>query len=245
MFRIFKRRRKTGSRSIGHQLGIEMALERRDVPSTAALVGGILMVNGTSGNDAIAVSANDGGNVIVRDGGQNIAKFAPGSVHQIQIRGFAGNDKITVSENLKIPTIIQGGQGNDVLQAGSGPSILIGGGGNDTLIGGANRDILIGGDGADTLYGNFGDDVLVAGRSKADDNPNAWEPMLKIWNSPATYAERIQQMEDGGGAFVGFRAETIAYDNSIDTLTGGDSMDWFMAGPTTRIMDLSRGEKTN
>ena len=96
------------------------------------------------------------------------------------------NDMLTVSgANLSIDINVNGGQGDDVLDASafsgqeftstlmlsgnegadeirgsSGADRLVGGDGNDLIIGGAGADVLIGGDGNDILRGNEGSDTL-------------------------------------------------------------------------------------
>lgn len=65
--------------------------------------------------------------------------------------------------------VLSGGDGNDVILAGSGVDtlngdagndLLCGGGDSDSLDGGAGNDALYGGEGADSLSGGAGDDVL-------------------------------------------------------------------------------------
>ncbi len=61
---------------------------------------------------------------------------------------------------VTIPVVVDGGAGNDVLNASHGDSTLIGGPGNDTLRGDIGNDTLHGGDGDDTLLGRAGNDTL-------------------------------------------------------------------------------------
>ena len=53
-------------------------------------------------------------------------------------------------------SVIQGGNGNDVLMGKAGWDILDGGAGNDLIHGGNGRDIITGGTGSDELWGDFG-----------------------------------------------------------------------------------------
>ena len=52
-------------------------------------------------------------------------------------------DRVTLSGNIDILTLIDGGDGNDHMKAGRGPSVLMGGAGNDRLIGGFGKSVLI------------------------------------------------------------------------------------------------------
>ena len=54
---------------------------------------------------------------------------------------------------------MDGGAGNDTINAGSGNDTLLGGAGNDTLTTGNGADILSGGTGDDTLNGGIGNDI--------------------------------------------------------------------------------------
>src|SRR5207237_3604126 len=105
-----------------------------------------------------------------------------------------------VSDQIKLPTILDGGDGNDYLAAGTGSAILKGGSGNDTLVGGASRDFIIGGDGKDTLTGNGGDDLLIGGRTRFDDKSKVLVAMLDEWNSADYYAVRIDRIRRGPNA---------------------------------------------
>src|SRR5207237_1426754 len=58
---------------------------------------------------------------------------------------------------ITIPVVVNGGDGNDTLNAAAGASTLNGGNGNDTLVGGA---------GSCTLSGDAGNDVLIRGAGK-------------------------------------------------------------------------------
>lgn len=61
---------------------------------------------------------------------------------------------------VTIPVVVDGGAGNDVINASAGDSTLHGGPGDDTLRGDVGSDVLHGGDGNDTLLGRAGNDTL-------------------------------------------------------------------------------------
>src|SRR5207249_4837014 len=98
------------------------------------------------------------------------ATFEPGTFSTIQISGLSGNDRLEASV-ADVPTIIDGGEGNDVilggarddaLAGGAGDDTIFGGGGSDTVRGGNGNDYLSGGPGADQLFGDGGNDQLFA-----------------------------------------------------------------------------------
>jgi Ca2+-binding RTX toxin-like protein len=121
---------------------------------------GTLHVTGTAGDDAITASRN-GSTLHVgvghRSGGSlAAADLSVSSVKRIVVDALAGNDDVEISSTVAIPTILNGGNGNDTLAGGAGDDQLHGGAGNDTLRGGLGRDALFGEDGEDTLYARDG-----------------------------------------------------------------------------------------
>jgi uncharacterized protein GlcG (DUF336 family) len=141
------------------------ALERREVPDATALFGGgVLSILGTPGHDQIDVLLDaPAGQIVVRDHGREVGRFAAAGVASISIATGAGNDFVRVADNVTQPVVIDGGAGNDVLMAGGGPATLIGGPGNDKLYGGPGNDLLVGGDGRDLLNGRGGTNTLIGG----------------------------------------------------------------------------------
>src|SRR5262249_18857127 len=113
--------------------------------------------------------------------------------------GGAGNDTIQVVDGLTLPTILDGGAGNDIIKGGKGNNIILGGSGNDFLTGGNNRDILIGGAGTDIISGNSGDDIVIGGTTLWDANPMALCKLMDEWSrTDADYLTRIRHLRDGG-----------------------------------------------
>jgi len=150
---------------------------------------------------------------------------------------------------------VNGSQGDDLLigdnQANNlvgnaGNNILVGNGGDDSLTGGAGNDILIGGLGADTLTGNAGDDIVIGGPTSFDANPKALLAIMAEWTSANTYDTRRQHLLNtlpGGLNGTNYlRDLTVFDDQTIDTIYGGDGIDWFWAN-ANEIQDGMAGEK--
>ena len=117
----------------------------RAVP-LAAILGDTLLVEGTPGADQIRIMAtNRIGFVRVISGTKLLGTYGP--VAQIDVNAGAGNDTVVVDPRITLPTVLDGGPGNDRLRGGSGPNTLIGGPGNDVLTGTPGRDTLSGGPG--------------------------------------------------------------------------------------------------
>lgn len=170
----------------------------------------------TSYGDALFIEDGNG-NVLVR----NVETFTAGS----------GGDAIILASKTATlgNTLIDGGQGDDVLWANSGNDtinasggndIVNGGAGNDTLTGGEGNDNLNGGPGADRLTGDAGDDILVFS-------------VDAVWSG--AYGVALT-----GGSFAG--AGAIAFDGtqnrSFDTFTGGIGIDTLLGTATNDVILL-------
>jgi Ca2+-binding RTX toxin-like protein len=245
MFGILRKARPSNKGTTAQRTRLEVGrLETRDVPSAAALVGDALVVKGTDSAEAISVQMNDPrfGNpanlIVVYSDGAVIGRFAANSVNRIEIHAAGGDDKVTISDQIKLPAILDGGAGDDSLVAGSGSTVLVGGDGNDTLIGGPSRDVLIGGAGADSLSGNGGDDILIAGQTKYENDSNSLLTIQKIWNGNDSYESRVDMLRNMGVA-------TASNDGSADHLVGGDGRDWFIGGSDVIMSDRDRIEFVN
>jgi Ca2+-binding RTX toxin-like protein len=112
-----------------------------------------IVVNATTGNDAIVLSA-DGGSASV-DGLSarvNIISADPDR-DRLTINALAGDDSVDASAlaDDTVPLTVNGGDGNDTLTGGDGDDSLNGENGDDTLVGGPGNDILDGGPGNNTV----------------------------------------------------------------------------------------------
>ncbi|MCA9037105.1 MAG: hypothetical protein KDA91_18340, partial [Planctomycetaceae bacterium] len=114
-----------------------------------------LVVHGTSGDDTITVNGNS---VNLND----LDVFFE-YIDELMVEGAAGDDSLTIVHPCVNKTILDGGDGNDLLVGGDSNDELYGGYGNDILRGGNGDDKLYGGPGADQLYGEGGVDQLIGG----------------------------------------------------------------------------------
>ncbi len=142
------------------------ALESRQLLSAPALVGGVLTIDGTPGNDTITVRNAKTTNVLRVDLNKKAFFFTKSDVNGISIHGKAGNDYIAIMQTdggLNIPATIFGDQGNDTITGGAGNDQLLGGEGNDVIFGGGGADLINGGAGNDKIVGGQGQDTLIGG----------------------------------------------------------------------------------
>jgi Ca2+-binding RTX toxin-like protein len=272
MFGLFSQKNRpiNYSRSLRQKLRLN-SLESRDVPSIVPhIAGGDLMIEGTKGDDLIRVrlDANEFVGIVVEANGSVSEKIALEDVNRIEIHGGEGNDRIFISSNIRIPSLLDGGAGNDWLFASDGSSrqfspsqsremsvasrpgrppanaILIGAEGNDVLFGTDDRDMLIGGDGADVIHGNGAEDIVMAGRTLVDGNTKALFSLMASWNSTDAYADRVANVRLEMESLIppDLDAPFMYHDGSADVLIGGAGRDWFFAG-SSKPIDWTLGEE--
>jgi uncharacterized delta-60 repeat protein len=210
---------------------------------------GNLIVEGTAGNDIIAINrAKDVTKVVVKLNKTVLGEFA-GVSGKIDVRAGVGADRVTISSKITKPSLIDGGPGNDTLTGGAGDdtilggagddrltgragrNVLIGGEGNDVLTGGGGRDVLLGGAGADKLVGGKGEDLLLGGVTDFETDPTGLNLIVAEWNSGSDYADRVAHLTGTPGGLNGtafLSAATVHDDGVKDVLTGGKDLDWFV-----------------
>jgi Ca2+-binding RTX toxin-like protein len=200
---------------------------------------------GGSGDDTLC--GDDGNDFLF---GQNGNDTLFGEAGKDRLFGEGGDDVLLGGDNNDF---LFGGIGNDQLfgQAGNdqlfgenGNDIVIGGDGNDKLFGGNGRDLLIGGDGSDQLFGEAGDDILVAGSTTYDETQDALAAIEAEWTSSNTYATRVNNLLNGGGANGSFTLDdtNVIDDGLVDILYGGSGTDWFRIGAGDKVRDKSSAE---
>src|SRR6516225_5911285 len=113
----------------------------------AKFTAGVLSVTGGSGDDAIAITRDAAGQILINGGAISAQSAQEGqptltNANRIVVVGGAGNDTISL-DNIAPPA-------GQALPQALPPATLFGGNGNDTLIGGDGDDILFGGNGDDT-----------------------------------------------------------------------------------------------
>lgn len=154
------------------------------------------------------------------------------------IENATGGDQSDTIIGNALANYLRGRDGND---------ILVGNAGMDTLVGNNGRDLMIGGQDADTLDGGNDDDLEIGGATAYDANVAALDAILAEWTSARPYADRVNNLLNGGGLSGGnyLRAtpagRTVFDDGAIDTLTGGAGLDWFFQGNPDVITDRNTG----
>src|SRR4051794_1565390 len=143
------------------KLGFD-ALEAREVPATAALTDGTLLITGTDQADTITVRQT--ATAIRVDG--IAGSFARSAVTTVRINALGGDDTIKLNvagAAVTKPAVIRAGSGDDVVNGGLGADYIDGEAGDDHIFGAAGADRIAGDTGADVLSGGDGNDLIAGG----------------------------------------------------------------------------------
>lgn len=198
--------------------------------------GGTATVSGGNGIDLLLVGRNSDMTL------SNTSLISPGfgtlslsSVETAVLSGGVGNNLLQANAFTAGAVTLNGGDGDDV---------LVGGSKNDVLNGGSGRDILIGGLGADSLDGGSQDDLLIGGTSTLAGTTSALNAIRNEWISGNSYATRVANLTNGGGAngSTKLNSSTVKNDSSAaDRLTGNSELDWFFQSTSDLLVDFNAG----
>ena len=200
-------------------------LEPKNLLAAVSFSGGVITINGTTGNDSATVS-NSGSDVSVTQPGLETESFAASSVSSIVFIGRAGDDFF--ENSTSIPSDAFGQAGNDT---------LIGGSGNDTLAGNIGNDIIRGNDGVDRLVAGNGDDDVEGG---AGNDTILGTAGLNILRGDAGN-DSIFGGNDVDEIFGGDGDDQLSGNGDDDTIRGGDGADSVNAGPGDDDIDGEGG----
>ncbi len=233
-------------------------LESRQLMA-ADLVGDTLYIDGSNNGDVIEVRFDETGidEVHVDVNGED-DEFRLDEVNEIRIRGFGGNDTITIVNDADDPIPdnellnyiddlhVEGGADNDFIQNDTVlPMSAFGGAGTDTIRGGSGNDVIEGGGETDYLYGRAGNDSIFGYSNNLDDS-NADNVRDFIYGGSGADTLRGGGGSDFlyGGDFANSDDVTnhIYGDDGNDFLYGGDDRDYLYGGAGT---DRLRGYDGN
>jgi Ca2+-binding RTX toxin-like protein len=131
-----------------------------------------ITVNGTAGNDTIAIAPNAGAVDVTGLAAVVKIEHSEAANDLLNVKGLDGNDTISGAIGLAalIQLAIDGGAGDDTINGGDGAEVLLGGEGDDAIDGNRGDDSGLLGAGNDTFRWDPGDGSdLVEGQDGADD----------------------------------------------------------------------------
>ena len=194
-------------------------LETRRVLAACTLTDGVLTVEGSHKNDRIVVDvvAGELGDQVSVTFNGSTELFDLADVTSLHVNGSNGNDRIWVSQNFLLNTVLDGGKGNDWMWGGGGADHMMGGAGNDRLFGGDGDDELYGGDGHDKLSGGLGVDHLFGEAGK--DRLRGGDGDDFLWGGD----DKDHLYGDAGD-------DELYGEGDKDLVYGGDGNDWLDGG---------------
>ncbi|MFO1412642.1 MAG: calcium-binding protein [Burkholderiales bacterium] len=192
-----------------------------DYLDVGANVGGVADINtayGGDGDDTIVGYLGQQNNLVGEAGDDTIT----GEGH---VWGQAGNDTLVVRGTyVDGPTqqqsVVQGGDGDDVIRLPNGGASAYGEAGNDVLEGGAGTSFMSGGSGEDVVAGGTGDDY-------------AWG---EAGVDALTGGDGNDQLAGGDGD------DEVSGDAGDDVLFGNDGNDTLAGGPGRSYLDGGAGD---
>ena len=207
----------------------------------------VLQIIGTDQDDHVTV--NQQGNGLIKVHADFLPEqngfrtFNASDIDLLFMSLCEGDDHATVAGNVDLPSLINGGAGNDHLNGGAGSNVILGEAGDDMIIGGSARDILIGGTGSDRIVGGPGQDIITGGSSIYESgssadllaNTIALLAIQQEWNADTPQEERQANLSDDSASssrlnddFFMRLGQDILDDGEEDQLTGRSDEDWFL-----------------
>jgi Ca2+-binding RTX toxin-like protein len=197
-------------------------------------------VNDLSGTDvnqvAIDLSAAPAGSgtgdgaadTVITNGTANDDKInVVTSGSSIVVKGLAAQVTVSGAESLNDSLIVNGGAGNDTidaskLHAGQINLMLNGGDGDDKIIGSAGNDVVNGGKGSDVAFLGAGNDVFVWNPGDGSDIVEGQAGVDTLQFNGANVDEKIDISANGGRVRLARDVGVVTMDlNSIETVNVG------------------------
>jgi Ca2+-binding RTX toxin-like protein len=181
-----------------------------------------LVINGTSGDDAITVTG-DPGEMKVIGLAEAVAILNQEPTDELFVKGLGGSDTIDAATLAAdaITANLNGGAGGDLIAGGPGSEVLNGAAGNDRLDGNGGGDLAALGDGDDVFVWDPGDGSdIVEGQNGADTMRFNGAPLDEEIELSANTG-RLKLVRDVGGVTM----DTAGVEQiDVDTLEGADAV---------------------
>ncbi|MFT3786937.1 MAG: calcium-binding protein [Tepidisphaeraceae bacterium] len=212
-------------------------LEGRRLLHGVTLNNGVLTITGSAAGDTYSFSSGKNSFTLYpADGGvaENPETYLYSQVTSVNIDAGDGNDTISLGK-LRVPSVIRGGTGNDLIFGGMSSDYIRGDGGKDTIFGNDGGDRLDGGNGGDLMDGG-------AGRDTADYTKRTGNLTITLGdvyddgeaNENDNVRGNIEIVKCGSGndSVTTTRGRAVEFwgFEGTDTLTGGSGNDTFHGG---------------
>jgi PKD repeat protein len=116
-------------------------LENRQMLSAATLDSGVLWVSGQSTDASHLVVTRDGSRLTVK--ADDVTQtYKTSQVNQINLTGGSASDYLSIGKNIKIPALIDAGEGDNTIRGGAGNDTILSGTGNDVIAGRNGKNLV-------------------------------------------------------------------------------------------------------
>ncbi|MBN2024201.1 MAG: hypothetical protein JW809_15570 [Pirellulales bacterium] len=188
-------------------------------------------IKGTPGSDVIVVVEGS-------LGGPGPERFSVEGLESLQVFGENGDDAIW--NNTTVPSLLVGGNGNDVIHGGNAS-------GNAGPSGPSLGDVIFGGDGIDQLFGEAGNEFLFLDHDYAPGYP----PLQLPPPAPQPVSTHVQSGDEaqggnGSDTIVALGTDTVNGGGATNTIIGSglhiSIVDWLFARflePTPATIDAA------
>ena len=184
---------------------------------------------GEGGNDSIV--AGNGNDVVYADGPEGKNDTVSGGIGDDEIF----SDPIQGAEGSA--DLVDGGDGNDLIDTGIGADTITGASGNDVLIAGKN---------ADSITGGSGQDLIITSGLAISFYASGGAGLQQLWNQWRTsdpIANRIAFLSGAPGgiispSFILSPGSNVTNDSAIDTVVADDDVDndWILADASQDVL---------
>ncbi len=239
-YRVDRQRKR--SPRVNRKLAME-AMESRTLLAVSNVVlhanSGILEITGTDDRNVVGVDEPNPSTITVSVSGPGPIQthtFAKSAITSIAFYGNDGSDDFVNTTN--VPSVVDGGGGNDRLQGGSGNDVIIGAAGNDVLAGHDGNDQIWGNDGDDQLQGGRGADTLWGGEGLDVLGGDVGDDVL----SGDAGADRLSGGDGNDKLYGGAGRDRLDGGTGQDELRGGEENDSLYGGAGNDILFGDRGD---
>ena len=186
-------------------------------------------LDGAGGRDTVVEAADD--DFVLTDTTLTIGGVTDAltDIEQASLTGGAGDNTIDASA-FTGATLLNGGDGDDVLIGGSGTDILVGGAGDDILQGGAGHDVY-----------RFDAD-LVLGHDTVDEAAGAGTDMLDFSQTTSVGVTMRLGVTTLQTVVPGRLQLTLVHGDSLEYLAGGDGADLLEGNDLDNFIIGGRGD---
>lgn len=195
-----------------------------------------LFVVGTAGDDVIRVGRFQEGYFVEVNGVRTeVPSLDPSASRLARVDCLAGNDIVTADDDLTIPILVLGGDGNDTVRGTLTSQ-------GDSLLGEAGDDSLLGLDGRDAITGGIGNDFIDGGEDYDLLFGDAARVGVEVDTTPGSGDDTIVGGDGNDSIFGQGGDDQLLGNEDRDSLDGGGGRNIVNGGDGDDVFRIERGD---